>query len=94
MLTHGKISRRTWLKRMVVVTSAAGAPSFLIAKGNSAELKASQSMVHYQKQPNQGQMCGMCKSFIPASGTMEAGSCKLVEGKISPKAWCILYASK
>jgi hypothetical protein len=67
-------------------------------------VKASQSIVHYQNHPNRGQMCGMCKSFIPAGsggsgmmghgGTMEAGSCKLVEGRISPVAWCILYDPK
>jgi hypothetical protein len=99
MPTHGKISRRTWLKRIALFTSAAGAPSLFLASGNSTEVKASQSMVHYQNHPDQGQMCGMCRSFIPGgrmgrSEAMEAATCKLVEGSISRMGWCMLYAAK
>jgi hypothetical protein len=103
MSTGGKSSRRDLLKRIAAFASAAEAASLFAPSGNSAEVKVSQSMVHYQTNRNQGQKCGMCKSFIPAGkesgltghdGTPEAGSCKLVEGRISPMAWCILYASK
>ena len=56
-------------------------------------------MVHYQNHPNQGQMCGMCKSFIPGgrmgrSEATEAATCKVVEGNISPMGWCMLYAAR
>ena len=71
MSASGKISRRTWLKRIALLTSAAEAPSFLVASGNSAEVKANQSMLHYQNRPNRGQVCSMCTSFIPAGGTMD-----------------------
>jgi hypothetical protein len=105
MSMDGNISRRTYLKGIAVFAGAAAAPSpLLVASANSAEVKVSQSMVHYQNNPNQGQKCAMCKSFIPAGsnrngmmgqgGTADAGSCKLVEGRISPMAWCILYAPK
>ena len=92
-------SRRTWLQRIALLASAAGASSLFVASGNSAEVKASQSMVHYQNHPNQGQMCGMCKSFIPGgrmgrSEATEAATCKLVEGNISPMGWCMLYAAR
>jgi hypothetical protein len=94
MSTYGKISRRILLERIAAFASAAGAASLLAASGDAAEVKAAQSMVHFQSHPNQGQMCGLCNFFSPPSGTMETGSCKLVEGKISPKAWCILYAAR
>ena len=103
MSTGGKCSRRALLKRITVFASAAEAASLFASSGNSAEVKVSQSIVHYQNNPNQGQKCGMCKSFIPDGkgsgltghgGTPEAGSCNLVEGRISPIAWCILYAAK
>jgi hypothetical protein len=51
------------------------------------------------------QMCGMCKYFISANGRrggmmgggmgpgmMRAGTCDVVEGRISPMGGCILYA--
>ena len=103
MSTGGKSSRRDFLKRIAAFATAAEATSLFAPSANSAEVKVSQSMVHYQTNPNQERKCGMCKSFIPAGkgsgltghdGTPEAGSCKLVEGRISPMAWCILYASK
>jgi hypothetical protein len=51
------------------------------------------------------QMCGMCKFYIPRGGQagsgmmggqmgpgmMGAASCELVEGRISPMGWCVLY---
>ncbi len=94
MPRYEKISRRAWLKIIATTVSAAGAPRLLVASGNCAEVKVSQSMVHFQNHPNQRQMCGICMFFIQSGATMEAGTCKLVEGKISSKAWCILYAPK
>ena len=108
MSTHGKISRRTWLKGMALF-SAAGVP--LLAFATTAEAKASKAAVHYQDQPNGMRMCQMCKFFISAGGgrsgmmgcpmgrrgmmghgMMGAGACQLVEGRISPMGYCDLYA--
>ena len=66
MSTGGKSSRRAFLKRIAAFASAAEAASLFAPSGNSAEVKASQSMVHYQNNPNQGKKCGRSKSFIPA----------------------------
>lgn len=48
--------------------------------------KVSQASVQYQTQPKGEQKCANCTHFIAESNT-----CKLVEGKISPEGWCILW---
>ena len=102
MSTHGKISRRTWLKGMAVF-SAAGIP--LMLASTAAEAKASKVAVHYRDYPSGMRMCHMCKFYIAAGGRrsgmgcmggsmvgmMGAGACQVVEGRISPMGWCDLY---
>lgn len=43
--------------------------------------------MQYQLQPKGEQKCGNCRHFIVASNT-----CMLVDGQISPEAWCIIWA--
>jgi hypothetical protein len=97
-----KISRRTWLKGLVLLSAAAGLSQMLIA--TSAEAKASKTAVHYRDYPKGMQMCHMCKFYIArggrsggmcmggSMGMMGAGACRVVEGRISPMGWCDLYA--
>lgn len=54
-----------------------------------AAKKMSQASVQYQAQPKGEQKCSMCQHFIAESNT-----CKLVEGQISPEAWCVLWMKK
>ena len=109
MSTHGKISRRAWLKGMAILAAAAMP---LLASATTAEAKASKSAVHYQDFPNGMRTCSMCKFFISAGGgrsgmmgcpmgggmmghgMMGAGACQLVEGRISPMGYCDLYAPR
>lgn len=51
--------------------------------------KASQASVQYQDQPKDGKKCAACMHFVAESNT-----CKLVEGKISPSGWCVLWTQK
>jgi hypothetical protein len=108
MSTGTKISRRTWLTKTVLFTAAAG-ESPLLPYPSSAEEKgkASKSVAQYQDHPNRMRMCGMCKFFISADGRrggmmghgmmgggmMAAGSCEVVEGRISPMGFCVLYSA-
>ncbi len=104
MSTQRKISRRKWLSSATVFTATAGAFS-LAPASSSAEGKVSKSTAQYQDYPKAMQMCGMCKYFITANGRrggmmgggmgpgmMAAGTCQVVEGRISPMWWCVLYA--
>ena len=101
-----KLSRRTWLKGLALVSAAAGVPSLVAS--TAAEAKASKAAVHYRDYPKGMQMCHMCKYHIASNGRrggmggmcmegsmmgmMGAGACQVVEGRISPMGWCDLYA--
>jgi len=53
----------------------------------AASRKAAQAGVQYQLHPKGEQKCSNCRHFIAASS-----SCVLVDGQISPEAWCIIWA--
>lgn len=63
-------------------SAAAAAPA-----ASGASKKATQAGVQYQLQPKGEQKCSNCRHFIAASNT-----CMLVDGQISPEAWCIIWA--
>lgn len=54
-----------------------------------AAKKIPQANVQYQAQPKGEQQCSLCLHFIPESNT-----CKLVDGQINPKGWCMLWVKK
>lgn len=51
--------------------------------------KLSQAQAQYQDQPKGDQSCANCMHFIAESST-----CKVVEGKVSPNGWSMLWAKK
>ena len=53
-----------------------------------AQPNFNQADVMYQTMPKDGQRCGLCANFAPPS------SCQLVQGTISPTAWCQLFSPK
>jgi hypothetical protein len=103
-------SRRECIVRLLTLPGVAG-----FARGAAeTAAKVTKAAVHYRDRPNNMQMCGMCKFYIPRGGQagsgmmggqmgpgmmgghmrpgmMGAGSCELVEGRISPMGWCDLY---
>ena len=103
MSTHRKISRRTWLKGMALLSAAVVVP--LMLASTAAEAKATKAAVHYRDYPNGMRMCHMCKFYIAAGGgrsgmscmggsmmgMMGAGACQVVERRISPTGYCDLY---
>src|SRR5262245_52199232 len=102
MFTPRKMSRRTWLKGLALLSAAAGIPVTLAS--TAAETKATKVAVHYRDHPNGMRMCHMCNFYIAtggarsemgcmggSTGMMGAGACQVVDGKISPMGWCDLY---
>jgi hypothetical protein len=89
MSTHGKISRRTWLKGMAGFSAAAGVPLVFASTPD----------------PNGNRTCQICKFFISGGGgrsgmtgdgmmghgMMGVGACQVVEGRISSMGYCDLY---
>jgi len=76
-------------RRRVLIGAAAAAPLLAIMiDGARASVKVSQSSVHYQPTPKDGQDCDDCYHFVAP------GSCKLVDGGVSRKGWCRLWVKK
>jgi len=67
--------------RLSQSASATGAPA--------AGGKLGKAQAKYQDQPKGDQQCANCMHFIAESST-----CQVVEGKISPSGWCMLWAKK
>jgi hypothetical protein len=76
--------RRSLLKSMAALAGIAVLPT---SKKAFAQ-KAPQAAVQYQDKPKGDQQCDNCVHWEPP------GSCKVVEGSISPKGWCAIWAKK
>jgi hypothetical protein len=50
--------------------------------------KAAKESMLYQDKPNGDKQCSNCAQFIPNNG------CQIVEGTISPHAYCIAWQKK
>src|SRR5215469_10923341 len=74
------LSRREWIYRLLALAGVAG----LIGHGRAAETpgnKTSKETAKYQDHPNNMQMCGMCKFYIPAGGKAGEG---MMGGQMGP----------
>jgi hypothetical protein len=84
-------TRKTFLGTAIVLPALGGVFTAAAAADTS---KSSQASMHYQTTPNDGKQCSGCNSFIPGSSTSATGTCKIVDGSISPTGWCIAYNPK
>jgi hypothetical protein len=57
-----------------------------ISSRAAAQSKMPKAQANYQETPQGDQRCGNCAHFIAAEN-----ACALVEGEISPQAWCQLW---
>ena len=84
---QSKRSRRSWLKGAVLMATGTLAASVIPVKQAYAQ-KASKEAMKYQDMPKDGQKCSDCVYFVAPDG------CGVVDGKISPNGWCVLYNKK
>src|SRR5690242_11328048 len=88
-------SRRNLCRRGVVLAGGAVAAGLLLKNGAFAQSqKAPQSSVKYQDHPQGQNECDRCTNFIPGKSSSAAGTCRVVQGSINPKGWCVMFASK
>lgn len=76
--------RRLVLRGLFASGCALCLPRFGIAEAG----KMNKTQAKYQDQPKGDQKCGNCMHFIPPN------ACLVVEGDISPDAWCSLWIKK
>ncbi|TAL82439.1 MAG: twin-arginine translocation signal domain-containing protein [Rhodanobacter sp.] len=90
------VNRRKLLKSgaTVAVIGAVAATGLLKSSPARAQSKASKAVAMYQSTPHGKDQCDNCIHFIPGKTPKSQGSCKIVEGDISPNGWCVMYARK
>ena len=84
-----KPSRRLLLKSAAVVATMAVLPW-----AARAQAKAAKQAMQYQDQPKGDQTCDGCVQWVPGPKPDAPGECKVVEGPINPKGWCVAYVKK
>jgi High potential iron-sulfur protein len=85
------ISRRTLLKGAAAVTCVALASAFA---GKAFAAKSTKAAANYQDKPNGDKKCSNCNLFTPGKTPKADGTCQVVDGSISPEAYCTLYSKK
>ena len=85
-----KMTRQQALKTLVLPALAAA----IGATTANAEAKSSKAALKYQDHPNGSAKCSGCSLFIPGKTAKAMGTCKVVEGSISPNGWCVAYSKK
>lgn len=84
-----KPTRRIVLKNLAVLAAAP-----LLANSARAQAKATKQAMQYQEQPKNGQRCDTCMHFVAGAKQGAMGTCKVVDGPISPNGWCVAYVKK
>ena len=65
------LSRRAWIARLSTFLGVAGIAR--VTQSEETPTKVTQEAAHYQDHPNNMQMCGMCKFYIPPGGQAGGG---------------------
>lgn len=82
-----RISRRDILN-ITAVGGIALAAASLPTNASAAPKKFTQQQAKYQAVPKNGQRCQICALWQSPT------ACQVVDGKVSPAGWCILYQPK
>ncbi|MHB1676478.1 MAG: high-potential iron-sulfur protein [Sulfuriferula sp.] len=86
-------SRRSFLKTATLIAGIAAVPvSFLSQEAFAA--KVAKASMQYQDHPKGDFMCSKCVQFIPGKSAKANGTCKVVDGSISPNGWCLAFTPK
>jgi hypothetical protein len=80
--------RRFWIKGAALLALPALMPLRAIAA------KIAKSEVKYQDKPKAGKDCDDCMHFVPGPSAKAPGTCKVVEGAVSPHGYCIAFTPK
>ncbi len=77
--------------RRVVMRTGLGllaAGAAMAGTARAQDQKIAKNLVQYQDGPKDGNECDKCVNWVAPNG------CKIVEGTINPKGWCVAYAPK
>lgn len=86
-------SRRDALKSTAVALAGIAASTHAM-RAALAQAKAAKAQMQYQDTPKNGQQCDACVQYIAGPKPGAPGGCKVVEGPISPRGWCVAFVKK
>jgi hypothetical protein len=89
-----KQSRRNVMKSVIALAGTAAVAGLAGHQQAHAASKLPKSAVQYQDKPNGDKDCSKCVQFIPGASASADGTCKVVEGAISPHGYCIAFSPK
>jgi len=90
---QGEPSRRTAIKSSLGMLAGIAIVSGTLTA--AAETKLAKSVVQYEAVGRQKDAdCDDCAQFIPGKSANAMGTCKIVEGEISPHGHCIAFTPK
>jgi len=88
------ISRRSFIGSAALLAGAAATSGLIVSPRARAQQKVPQASVKYQDKPNGNQKCSTCLQFVPGSSPTANGTCKVVDGAISPNGYCTIWVAK
>lgn len=91
MKQHG-CSRRAFMGRALGAGAAVVGAATILGGTEARAQKAPKQSVAYQEEPKGDQNCANCQFWVEPEAGAEMGGCQIVQGKISPDAWCNLWA--
>lgn len=87
-------TRGEFVKSAVVLPALAGLLFTAATATPARAAKGSQAQFKYQNKPNGSKKCSNCTFYIAGKSATANGTCKIVEGSISPNGYCIAYSPK
>jgi hypothetical protein len=88
------VSRRSFIGGAALLAGAAATPGLIVCQTALAQQKVAPASVKYQDKPNGNQQCSNCLQFVPGGTPTAMGTCKVVEGPVSPSGYCIIWVAK
>jgi hypothetical protein len=88
------VARRSFMKGIVLLTGGATVPGLVTSMPAFGQAKAAKAATQYQEKPNGNKQCSNCLQFVPGQKPKDNGTCKVVEGSISPNGYCIVWVAK
>ena len=88
-----KKSRRAMLQKSATLLAGMGMMVIFMRNESAVAGTASKTDLNYQNSPRNGKRCATCTAFIP-DGQGGGGTCRIVEGTVTPNGWCMAYSER
>ena len=92
--TGTDLARRKVLTSATAIITLAAVAQWLPTRAALAQAKLAKSAVAYQETAKNGKDCDDCIQFVAGASAQAPATCKIVEGPISPHAYCQAFTPK